>query len=140
MDGRVFLYFICLGIYFGHTEPSQLCPGPLPSCRAGPPLQSRPPGAAALVAEPGPWACGLSRCAARAWLLRGRWNLPRPGVKPMCPALAVDVTHCTTREVLGGRIHNENTGLVRSVRWFLLFSSWQLPSSLLYSCLSSLRS
>ena len=31
---------------------------------------------------------GLSSCGARAQLLRGMWNLPRPGLKPVSPALA----------------------------------------------------
>ena len=30
----------------------------------------------------------LSSCGARAQLLRGMWDLPRPGIKPVCPALA----------------------------------------------------
>ena len=32
--------------------------------------------------------CGLSSCGTRAELLQGMWDLPRPGVKPMSPALA----------------------------------------------------
>ena len=30
----------------------------------------------------------LSSCGSRAQLLRGMWDLPRPGLEPMCPALA----------------------------------------------------
>ena len=30
----------------------------------------------------------LSSCAAWAWLLLCMWNLPRPGIEPMSPALA----------------------------------------------------
>ena len=30
----------------------------------------------------------LSSCGARAQLLRGMWDLPRPGIEPVCPALA----------------------------------------------------
>ena len=30
----------------------------------------------------------LSSCGARAQLLRGMWDLPRPGLEPMTPALA----------------------------------------------------
>ena len=33
-------------------------------------------------------AHGLSSCGARALLLRGMWDLPGPGIKPMSPALA----------------------------------------------------
>ena len=30
----------------------------------------------------------LSNCGSRAQLLRGMWDLPRPGLKPVSPALA----------------------------------------------------
>ena len=30
----------------------------------------------------------LSNCGSRAWLLRGMWDLPRPGLEPISPALA----------------------------------------------------
>ena len=30
----------------------------------------------------------LSSCGSRAQLLRGMWDLPRPGLKPVSPALA----------------------------------------------------
>jgi len=30
---------------------------------------------------------GLSGCGTQASLLRGMWNLPRPGIKPVSPAL-----------------------------------------------------
>ena len=30
----------------------------------------------------------LSSCGSRAWLLRGMWDLPRPGLEPVYPALA----------------------------------------------------
>ena len=55
---------------------------------------------ASLVAEHGLQARGLSSCCAqalerrlsscgaRASLLRGMWDLPGPGLEPMCPALA----------------------------------------------------
>ena len=31
---------------------------------------------------------GLSSCGTGAWLLCGMWDLPRPGLKPVSPALA----------------------------------------------------
>ena len=31
---------------------------------------------------------GFSSCGTRPWFLRGMWNLPGPGLKPMFPALA----------------------------------------------------
>ena len=38
----------------------------------------------------GSWAleCRLSSCGTRASLLRGMWDLPRPRLKPVSPALA----------------------------------------------------
>ena len=44
--------------------------------------------AASLVAEHRLQTRRLSNCGSRAQLLRGMWDLPRPGLKPMSPALA----------------------------------------------------
>ena len=44
--------------------------------------------AASLVAEHRLQTCRLSSCGSRAQLLRGMWDLPRPGLKPVSPALA----------------------------------------------------
>ena len=44
--------------------------------------------AASLVAEHRLQTCTLSNCGSRAQLLRGMWDLPRPGFEPMSPALA----------------------------------------------------
>ena len=44
--------------------------------------------AASLVAEHRLQTCGLSNCGSRAQLLRGMWDLPRPGPEPVSPALA----------------------------------------------------
>ena len=44
--------------------------------------------AASLVAEHGLQTCTLSSCGSRAQLLRGMWDLPRPGLEPVSPALA----------------------------------------------------
>ena len=33
-------------------------------------------------------AHGLSSCGSQAQLLRGMWDFPGPGLKPVCPALA----------------------------------------------------
>ena len=43
---------------------------------------------ASLVAEHKLQTRGLSNCGSRAQLLRGMWDLPRPGLEPMSPALA----------------------------------------------------
>ena len=45
--------------------------------------------AASLVAEHRLQTRRLSNCGSRAQLLRGTWDLPRPGLEPMSPALAV---------------------------------------------------
>ena len=44
--------------------------------------------AASLLAEHQLQTRRLSNCGSRAWLLRGMWDLPRPGLEPMSPALA----------------------------------------------------
>ena len=44
--------------------------------------------AASLVAEQRLQTLRLSSCGSRAQLLRGMWDLPRPGLEPMSPALA----------------------------------------------------
>ena len=41
-----------------------------------------------LVAEHRLQMCRLSNCGSRAQLLRGMWDLPRPGLDPVSPALA----------------------------------------------------
>ena len=43
---------------------------------------------ASLVAEHKLQTHRLSNCGSRTLLLRGMWNLPRPGLKPVSPALA----------------------------------------------------
>ena len=43
---------------------------------------------ASLAAEHRLQTCRLSNCGSRAQLLRGMWDLPRPGLEPMSPALA----------------------------------------------------
>ena len=43
---------------------------------------------ASLVAEHRLQTCRLSSCGSRAQLLRGMWDLPRPGLEPVSPVLA----------------------------------------------------
>ena len=43
---------------------------------------------ASLIAEHRIQTRWLSSCGSRAQLLRGMWDLPRPGLKPVSPALA----------------------------------------------------
>ena len=54
--------------------------------------------AASLVAEHRLQTHRLSNCGSQAQLLRGMWDLPRPGLKPVPPALAGRLNHCATRE------------------------------------------
>ena len=44
--------------------------------------------AASLVVEHRLQTRSLSNCGSRAQLLRGMWDLPRPGLEPVSPALA----------------------------------------------------
>ena len=44
--------------------------------------------AASPVAEHKLQTCGFSSCGSWAQLLRGMWDLPRPGLEPVSPALA----------------------------------------------------
>ena len=44
--------------------------------------------AASLVVEHRLQTCRLSSCGSRAQLLRGMWDLPRPGLEPVSPELA----------------------------------------------------
>ena len=44
--------------------------------------------AASLVAEHRLQTRRISSCGSRAQLLRGMWDLPRPGLEPVSPALA----------------------------------------------------
>ena len=44
--------------------------------------------AASLLAEHRLWTRRLSNCGSQAQLLRGMWDLPRPGLEPVSPALA----------------------------------------------------
>ena len=43
---------------------------------------------ASLVAEHRLQMCRLSSCGSRSQLLGGMWDLPRPGLRPVSPALA----------------------------------------------------
>ena len=71
---------------------SFLCEGFLPSCGKWGPLFIAVRGlltiAASLVAEHRLQTRRLSSCGSRAQLLRGMWDLPRPGLEPVSPALA----------------------------------------------------
>ena len=57
--------------------------GPLLVAVRGPLTIAAPP-----VAEHRLQTCRLSNCGSRAQPLRGMWDLPRPGLEPVSPALA----------------------------------------------------
>ena len=68
------------------------CASAFPSCGKWGPLFIAVHGpltvAASLVAEHRLQMRRLSNCGSRAQLLRGMWDLPRPGPEPVSPALA----------------------------------------------------
>ena len=68
--------------------------------------------AASLVAGHRLQTCRLSNCGSRAQLLRGMWDLPRPGLEPVSPALAGRfLNHCATREALCSHFIADNLKL-----------------------------
>ena len=64
--------------------------------------------AASLVAEHRLQTRRLSSYGSRAQLLRGMWDPPRPGLKPVSPALAGRFSHCATREAPSENLLNPN--------------------------------
>ena len=89
-----FLIFNLLFIIFiyGCVGSSFLCEGFLQLRRVGGHSSPRCAGlftiAASLVAEHRLQTLRLSSCGSRAQLLCGMWELPRPGLEPVSPALA----------------------------------------------------
>ena len=69
----------------------RFCARALSSCGERGPLFSAARGpltmAASLLAEHRLQTRRLSSCGSRAKLLRGMWDLPRPGLEPVSPAL-----------------------------------------------------
>ena len=80
----IYLFLAVLGLCF--------CARALSSCGKRGPLFIAVRGpltiAASLVAEHRLQMRRLSSCGSRAQLLRGMWDLPRPGLEPVSPALA----------------------------------------------------
>ena len=70
----------------------RFCARAFSSCGKWEPLFIAVPGplsiVASLVAEHGLQTRRLSSCGSRAQLLLGMWDLPRPGLESVCPALA----------------------------------------------------
>ena len=86
------LLFIYLFIYFLAVLGLRFCARAFPSCGKWGPLFIAVRGpltiAASPVAEHRLQMRRLSNCGSRAQPLRGKWDLPRPGLKPVSPALA----------------------------------------------------
>ena len=93
---KEFLYFYYLFIYlfilFMAVLGLRFCARAFSSCGKRRPLFIAVRGpltiAASLVAEHKLQMCRLSSCGSRAQLLLGMWDLPRPGLEPVSPALA----------------------------------------------------
>ena len=89
----LFIYlFIYLFVLFLAALGLRFCARAFSSCGEQGPLFIAVRGpltvAAALVAEHRLQTSRLSSCGTRALLLHGMWDLPRPGLKPVSPALA----------------------------------------------------
>ena len=80
----IYLFWAVLGLCF--------CARAFSSCGEQGPLFIAVHGpltiAASIVVEHGLQTRRLSCCSSRAQLLRGLWDLPRPGLEPVSPALA----------------------------------------------------
>ena len=85
-------FFINLFIYFWLCWVFVSVRGSSPVAASGGPLLIAVRGpltiAASLVAEHRLQTRRLSSCGSRAQLIRGMWDPPRPGLKPVSPALA----------------------------------------------------
>ena len=89
----IFYFFTYLFIYlFMAVLGLRFCARAFSSCSKRGPLLIAVRGpltiAASLVVEHRLQTCRLSNCGSRAQLLCGMWDLPRPGLEPVSPALA----------------------------------------------------
>ena len=82
--------------------------------------------AASLVAEHRLQTRKLSNCGSRAQLLRGVWDLPRPGLRTHIPCIGRQIlNHCATRGALAFVFLSKDFLILTSSSLFLCFS---LPS------------
>ena len=93
MDGFIYLFIYLFLIYlFLAVLGLHFCARAFSSCGKWGPLFIAVRGpliiVASLVAEHRLQTRRLSSCGSQAQLLRGMWDLPRPGLEPMFPALA----------------------------------------------------
>ena len=86
------MYFIYVFIYFLAVLGLRFCARAFSACGKRGPLFIAVRGpltiVASLVAEHRLQTRRLSNCGSRAELLRSMWDLPRPGLEPVSPALA----------------------------------------------------
>ena len=78
---------------------------------------------ASLVAERRLQTRRLSNCGSRAQLLCGMWDLPRPGLKPVSPALAgrFSTTAPPGKPQGAGLLTNTYSAYTGTIMWFLFF-------------------
>ena len=92
LNSLLFLFFFLLIYLFLAVLGLRFCARAFSSCGERGPLFIAVRGpltiAASLVAEQRLQTRRLSSCGSRAQLLRGMWDLPRPGLEPVSPALA----------------------------------------------------
>ena len=86
---------------------------------------------ASLVAEHRLQTCRLSNCGSRAQLLRGMWDLPRPGLEPVSPALVgrFSTTAPPGKPLLEDFNHSFNFSACDwsvYIFYFFLVQSWQV--------------
>ena len=89
---KFFIYYLFIIFLFLAVLGLRFCARAFSSCGKRGPLFIAVRGplviAASLVAEHRLQTCRLSNCGSRAQLLCGMWDLPRPGLEPLSPALA----------------------------------------------------
>ena len=108
----------------------RFCARAFPSCGKRGPLFIAVCGpltiAASLVAEHRLQTCRLSSCGSRAQLLHGMWDLPRPGLEPVSPALAGRLSTTAPpgkpkfRFLMSHRRKNSVRGKVIGKKWIYL--------------------
>ena len=88
--------------------------------------------AASLVAEHRLQTRKLSNCSSRAQLLRGMWELPRPGLEPVSPALAggLPTTAPPGKPHLFLRLHLNFTKMVTN--FLSLMCAWSYAKNIKY--------
>ena len=105
--------------------------------------------AASLVAEHRLQTHRLSNCGSWAQLLRGMWDLPRPGLEPMSPALAGRFSTTAppgkpyfffflifffVEDFLSSTLHRFHTILFLSEGYYILKSHWKYFLHFLFYC------